>query len=95
MAQGIGFKGNNHVFGKPQEWTDEQCYSLPVQVGTVNIDAAGHRSPVVVSCWRLTPNELAKAIQSGGDVYLTIHGYGMPPVSISADKPDVKDFDPR
>ncbi len=42
--------------------------------------------PVVISCWKLTQEELAE-FQRTGRVWLTVMGTTMPPVALSALSP--------
>ena len=77
----ITFKEMNFVLEKPPEMTDEQCMSLPVYRGR---DADGF--PIIVSCWKLSYEDL-QLIQQTGCVYLTVSGTGMPPVSLHVETP--------
>lgn len=72
MAVAVGFEGANTVFRRPDslsaaECADLQCFSNGGQI---------------ISCWRLTPEELAE-IRKTGVVWLSILGSAMPPVMIS------------
>jgi hypothetical protein len=81
------FKGSNFVFTKPQGWTDEQCMDLPVFKGNAK-DEDGSEIPVIISCWRMSKEDLEE-IQKTGCVYLSITGTGMPPVSLFTESPFV------
>lgn len=72
----VKFKESNFTFNKPQEMTDEQCMSLPVFKGT---DVEG--MPVIISCWQLSKEDLEELAKTG-QIWLTITGHGMPPVSL-------------
>lgn len=63
MAEPTHFPQANGVYGKPANMTDEECSSLPV------CKTADH----VISCWKLTPEEL-KQVQETGCVYVGILG---------------------
>lgn len=75
------FDESNHSLDKPREMTHEQCDPLSVYVGR-NVE----NLPVVVSCWKCTPEELAE-INRTGRVWLIVHGVTMPPVSVCGEKP--------
>ncbi len=75
------FDQANFTFTKPEGWTDEQCMSLPVFKGT---DTEG--TPCIISCWRLSKEDL-EDIQRTGVVWLNIIGHGMPPVSVFTENP--------
>lgn len=72
------FKEQNFVFTKPEGWTDDQCGDLPVWKGNTP------DGPIIISCWKLSPEELA-TIQATGVVWLHIIGGGMPPVYVGAE----------
>ena len=65
--------------------TDEQCSSLPVWKGSVGIE--GESFPAIISKWKMSPEELAEANRNGGEVFLSITGQGMPPVSVFVGSP--------
>lgn len=74
------FEGSNLVLGKPPEMLDEDCTPLNVRIG----QESGY--PVIVSCWKLTQEEVDELIKTGR-IYLTVYGQMMPPVSLSGKKP--------
>jgi len=76
MIPAIDFPESNFTYSKPAEMTDEQCNPLQVWKG---YDTAGF--PVIVSKWQLNHEEM-KMIQETGEIYLIVHGHGMPAVSI-------------
>jgi hypothetical protein len=80
------FEGQNFVFTKPEGMTDEQCMDLPVWKGDVPVDDAGNCFPAIISCWRLSREDLEE-IQRTGCVWLSITGHGMPPVSVFTENP--------
>ena len=61
--------------------TDEQCGDLPVFKGR---DSLGY--PVIISCWKLSKEDI-EDIQRTGEIYLTITGEVMPPVSLQTEDP--------
>jgi hypothetical protein len=75
------FNGSNFVFTKPKDMTDEQCMDLPVFRGN---DADG--MPVIISCWKFSKEDL-ELIKETGEIYLSITGQGMPPVSLFTENP--------
>jgi hypothetical protein len=80
------FPESNFVYTKPKDWTDEQCMDLPVWKGPVPIDDAGATAPTIISCWKLSKEDLEE-INRTGCVWLLITGTGMPPVSVAAENP--------
>lgn len=75
------FPEQNFEYKKPADMTDEQCYSLPVFKGVDNED-----TPVIISCWKLSKEDL-EDINQTGEIWLQIVGNGMPPVSIYTENP--------
>lgn len=73
MANSVGFDGANFVFRAPENMTPEQCADLPAFVSDGQI----------ISCWRLTPEEIS-TITKTGVVWLSITGMAMPPVALAA-----------
>lgn len=70
------FDESNHVLGRPPSMTDEQCDPLSVFMG----------NDVVISCWKLTKEEL-EMINKTGRVWLWVMGDTMPPVALSVASP--------
>ena len=68
---------NNRVLGAPTGWSQEElrCNAIPI----TDVDLDG--TPVVVTYWRPTEEELA-AMNRGEYVQLSIIGRTMPPVAI-------------
>jgi hypothetical protein len=81
MAQPSDFNESNHVLGRPVDMTDDQCGPLCVQIAKYP-----NGTPVVISCWKLTADELAE-INKTGRVWLTIIGPTMPPAMIDGIQP--------
>lgn len=75
------FEGENEVLGHPHGMTADDCDPLSVLCTT---DQNG--LPVVISCWKCTPEELAE-INRTGRVWLGIMGVTMPPAWLSGTKP--------
>lgn len=71
---------NNDVLGAPKGWDQSEipCDALPI----TRTEVEG--SPVIVSFWRPTGEDLA-ALQAGGTVALWVFGRGMPPVSLGVE----------
>lgn len=82
------FPDQNTVFAKPHDMTDEQCMDLPVWKGNVPFDDEGTMFPAIISCWKLSKEDL-KEIQRTGVIWLSITGHGMPPVSVFTENPFV------
>lgn len=81
MAVPAGFDEANLVLDKPEGTTYDQCEALQVLRAQY-----GDGTPVVFSCWKLTPEELAE-VNRTGRVWLAIYGETMPPALIHGQKP--------
>ena len=77
----ITFEGSNKVLKKPSSMADEDCMDLPVHAGKYP-----DGSPCIISCWKLNKEDLEE-IQKTGVVWLSVFGYGMPPVSLFTENP--------
>ncbi len=77
----ISFPEQNCVFTKPESMTDDECSSLPVFKGQWP-----DGSPCIVSVWQLSDEELQQVVETK-QVYLSIYGHGMPPVSLFTENP--------
>jgi hypothetical protein len=75
------FEQRNFVYQKPANMTDEECMDLPVFRG-VTPDGW----PCIISKWKLSKEDLEE-IQKTGAIYLSITGYGMPPVLLFTEDP--------
>lgn len=75
------FAESNLVLDKPPSMTRDECTPLSVLYTKTADD-----KPVVISCWKLTRDELDEIIRTGR-VWLTVYGSGMPPVALGTDKP--------
>ena len=81
MAVPTSFDESDAVLGRPSEMTDDQCG--PLSIKRVEYSDG---TPVVISCWKLTQEELDE-INKTGRVWLGILGVTMPPSWISGTKP--------
>lgn len=70
MANGVGFEGANHVFQAPPG--DTNCVDLETFTDGTQ----------VISCWRLSEEELAEVARTGV-VWLSVRGRALPPVLVS------------
>ena len=85
MAFPASFEESNAALGKPHDMLGDDCEALSVVRGeTTN----GH--PVVISCWKLTAEELAEVNQTGR-IWLGIYGRTMPPTFIDGTNPFAKE----
>lgn len=75
------FDESNAVLGRPPSMTHEDCDPLSVLLTQME---SGH--PCVVSCWKVTAEELAE-INRTGRVWLMVLGETMPPVVVCGVKP--------
>lgn len=71
------FDESNAVLAKPEDMTHDECECLSVYRGP-NSDGV----PIVISCWKVTAEELEE-IKRTGRVWLGIVGHTMPPAWIS------------
>lgn len=81
----VDFKHRNGFMGKPEDWKDDECGTLPVAFCDVPIGEDGRMVPAVISCWKPTPWERDQ-LAAGCPVFLRVIG-GMPPVSLFVDDP--------
>ena len=75
------FDESNAVIAAPPGIHPDDCPVLSVWIGTQY-----NGLPVMLSCWKLTVDELAE-IQKTGRVWLTVMGHSMPPVTLATKKP--------
>ena len=85
----IDFPERNFVYTKPEGWTEEQCSDLPVWKGPVQLDDQGNTAPAVISCWKLSKEDM-EIIQKTGCIWLSVTGNGQPPVSLFTENPFVQ-----
>lgn len=81
MAFPASFDESNNVLDRPSDMTEDQCQSLSTFHG---IDT--NNLPIVISCWKVTAEELAE-INRTGRIWLGIVGQTMPPAWISGHRP--------
>lgn len=82
----VNFPQSNKVYAKPEGWTDEECSDLNVWQGDAPIEGTNRTVPAIISCWRLSHEDLQE-IQRTGIVWLSITGTAMPPVSVFTECP--------
>lgn len=75
------FDEANAVLGKPDSMSHEECTCLSVLRTEMD-----NGQPIVISCWKLTTEELAE-IQRTGRVWLMIWGPTMPPAAVEGKRP--------
>ncbi len=74
------FDESTGYLGRPSDMTEEQCD--PLSVAHASMDG----TPVVVSCWKMTKDEIDEFHRTGR-VWLIVAGQTMPPVSLTAINP--------
>lgn len=79
MAVPCSFDESNGVLGKPPEMTDDQCSPLSV------CHIMTQSGPAVLSCWKLTGDELEEIIRTKR-IWLLVMGRTMPPVCVDGNK---------
>ncbi len=75
------FDQENGVLNPPIGMSSAECETLSVWRGVLE-----NRMPVVITCWKVTKEELEE-IQRTGRVWLTVMGTTMPPVIIEGASP--------
>lgn len=81
MAEPASFDESDDYLDRPPCMTDEQCSPLAIARAS---DSDG--LPVIISCWKLTQEELDE-INRTGRVWLGIYGHSMPPAWVLGKKP--------
>jgi len=74
------FDQSNTIMGPPSDMRDS-CTAIPAFRGDHDEDG-----PVVITRWHPSQEEV-EALESGGDLYLTVYGKGMPPVHLGTADP--------
>ena len=72
MAKPVGFEGANHIYQAPEgrdDVGDLECFVTETEV---------------ISCWRLSDEELAKVAKTGV-IWLSVQSRALPPVLVSGD----------
>jgi hypothetical protein len=88
MATPVIFPEQNDVL-KAQPGTESWVMDLPIFRQGLSFTADGQRlDQCVVSCWELTPEELAE-VQRTGRLYIQAFGRTHPPVSVHGASPFV------
>jgi hypothetical protein len=77
------FTESNTFLDKPVGFFEDQCVPLAVFK-----DNRQDKLPVVISCWKMTREELEEIIRTGR-IWLVVCGETMPPVMLSGLKADV------
>ena len=73
--------GATRVLGKSQGYL-----GLPVRDDTINDSVTGPGTPVMLTAWEPTPDELA-VLNRGGTIVLQVVGTQHPPVMITVEEP--------
>lgn len=74
------FDESTECLSRPSNMADDRCD--PLAIARADMDGI----PVVVSCWKLTQEEL-KEFQRTGRIWLIVAGNTIPPVILTAIKP--------
>jgi len=75
------FDESNCVLDKPPDMDRGKCEALSVWRGMSN-----DQIPMVVSCWKLTRDEVEELVKTGR-IWLTVIGTTMPPVYLGVPSP--------
>ena len=81
MAEPASFAESNDYLGPPPGVGEEDCQSLAIGRAVLPNGQA-----VVISCWKLTAEELEE-VNRTGRVWLSVWGHTMPPAVICGKKP--------
>lgn len=84
MAHLSSFPESNHVLDKPANMTYDQCEAASVWTGQLRGDGGEH--PAVITCWKITKEELEE-INKTGRIWLWIWGNTMPPAYVGIENP--------
>lgn len=82
MAFPSSFNESNDSLSPPEGMTEDEVQSLAI----VRVYDHTNQTPVVISCWKLTKEELEE-VNRTGRVWLGVCGVTMPPVWITGQKP--------
>lgn len=77
----VAFDEENNVLQPPEGWSAEECEPLSVFQGFMS-----EGSPVTISCWKMSAEELEE-IQRTGRVWLLIWRHVMPPAALRGTTP--------
>ena len=77
----VAFDEENSLLHPPPNMRAEDCETISVFQGTTS-----HGIPIVVSCWKLTKEELEE-VKRTGRVWLTVLGVTMQPAVIEGISP--------
>lgn len=72
------FEGETRVLGEKQGYRP-----LPVHEEVITDAVTGDKTPVITSLWKPSPEEVA-IIAGGGSIQISICGYAMPPIMVTA-----------
>jgi len=72
----IHFAEANKTYGKPQGWTDEQCYEISAYEGVTE-----DGFPIIITVWQPNKEDI-EAINAGRPVILRMISHGLPPHSL-------------
>lgn len=79
--QGVKFKDQNAVFGKPATMSEAECGSLPVKITQKDNYA------VIESVWELSEEEV-RTIVNSKRIRLGVLGTGIPPMYMIVEPPE-------
>jgi hypothetical protein len=91
----VDFPQANNTLGKPADMTDEQCLPLPVHhyqqaLGSNPESGDPETLPAIISCWKLSPEELEE-INRTGVVWVNTLGRTLAPFSVFVKNPFVSE----
>lgn len=87
MAIGVSFDESNMALSPPEGVSEDEVYSLSV-LKTI-ILSNNEPQPVVISCWKVSQEELDEIIRTKR-IWLLVMGKTMPPVCVEGIKPEMK-----
>jgi hypothetical protein len=88
MAVPVAFpEANSTLVGQPEDRASGAVLDLPVCI--CHYQESATLIPLVVSKWKLTPEELAEVNRTNGEIWVRAHGTTHPPIHIGGTRPFV------
>ena len=92
MAVPTSFAESNAVLDKPPSMSYDECAAISIMRGSVGLGGTENRMPVVMTCWKLTQEELDD-INRTGRIWVLVCGETMPPMCVEGMKPEIRGDD--
>ena len=79
MANPVPFRESNLILHGPQGVDDPDVLTIE----------ARRLEGCVVTCWQLSPEDVAEMVETGGVIWVSVWGNSMPPMMVTGRKADV------